>query len=211
MKMATKKTVTTKKTTIATVANAVAKAAVPARAAKAVKTDKAPAPKTVAAMLRDDLAKSEALRQDAEAKNATLLDAHAAAESKLTDANARIKVLESQLADRKAKDDAAYETANENSRLTARITEMEAGESLLRQRAIAGDAAVQATDGLKSEMASLRSALRVSEDKASRLSQRCDLLEANAKTADAANGNLRNQLARVPGWVRNFFGVTAKV
>lgn len=209
--MATKKTVTTKKTTIATVANAVAKAAVPARAAKAVKTDKAPAPKTVAAMLRDDLAKSEALRQDAEAKNATLLDAHAAAESKLTDANARIKVLESQLADRKAKDDAAYETANENSRLTARITEMEAGESLLRQRAIAGDAAVQATDGLKSEMASLRSALRVSEDKASRLSQRCDLLEANAKTADAANGNLRNQLARVPGWVRNFFGVTAKV
>lgn len=209
--MATKKTVTTKKTTIATVANAVAKAAVPARTAKAVKTDKAPAPKTVAAMLRDDLAKSEALRQDAEAKNATLLDAHAAAESKLTDANARIKVLESQLADRKAKDDAAYETANENSRLTARITEMEAGESLLRQRAIAGDAAVQATDGLKSEMASLRSALRVSEDKASRLSQRCDLLEANAKTADAANGNLRNQLARVPGWVRNFFGVTAKV
>lgn len=209
--MATKKTVTTKKTTIATVANAVAKAAVPARAAKAVKTDKAPAPKTVAAMLRDDLAKSEALRQDAEAKNATLLDAHAAAESKLTDANARIKVLESQLADRKAKDDAAYETANENSRLTARITEMEAGESLLRQRAIAGDAAVQATDGLKSEMALLRSALRVSEDKASRLSQRCDLLEANAKTADAANGNLRNQLARVPGWVRNFFGVTAKV
>ena len=209
--MATKKTVTTKKTTIATVANAVAKAAVPARAAKAVKTDKAPAPKTVAAMLRDDLAKSEALRQDAEAKNATLLDAHAAAESKLTDANARIKVLESQLADRKAKDDAAYETANENSRLTARITEMEAGESLLRQRAIAGDAAVQATDGLKSEMASLRSALRVSEDKAYRLSQRCDLLEANAKTADAANGNLRNQLARVPGWVRNFFGVTAKV
>lgn len=172
--MATKKTVTTKKTTIATVANAVAKAAVLARAAKAVKTDKAPAPKTVAAMLRDDLAKSEALRQDAEAKNATLLDAHTAAESKLTDANARIKVLESQLADRKAKDDAAYETANENSRLTARITEMEAGESLLRQRAIAGDAAVQATDGLKSEMASLRSALRVSEDKASRLSQRCD-------------------------------------
>ena len=209
--MATKKTVTTKKTTIATVANAVAKAAVPARAAKAVKTDKAPTPKTVAAMLRDDLAKSEALRQDAEAKNATLLDAHAAAESKVVDANARIKVLESQLADRKAKDDAAYETANENSRLTARITEMEAGESLLRQQDIAGDAAVQATDGLKSEMASLRSALRVSEDKASRLSQRCDLLEANAKTADAANGNLRNQLARVPGWVRNFFGVTAKV
>ena len=209
--MATKKTVTTKKTTIATVANAVAKAAVPARAAKAVKTDKAPAPKTVAAMLRDDLAKSEALRQDAEAKNATLLDAHAAAESKVADANARIKVLESQLADRKVKDNAAYETANENSRLTARITEMEAGESLLRQRAIAGDAAVQATDGLKNEMASLRSALRVSEYKASRLSQRCDLLEANAKTADAANGNLRNQLARVPGWVRNFFGVTAKV
>ena len=213
--MATKKIVNTKKTAIATVASAVAKAAVPARTAKAKPAETKATPKTVAAALREDLdklrgqlAESEALRTGLEDKNSSLLDAHQASQAYVSDLHQKLERAAQKATataqDIQEKDEAAYRHATENSELKARIDGMQATESDLR--AALGEARLSC-EMVSQDKEVLQKTIRALQGKSDELSTQLNHANANGATQHATNTALAISLSRIPGWIRNLFGV----